>query len=86
LAEVGLTRPLIWTTILNLKSFLKSFNTGFRHNDFGFTSNGTSERRAREGFQQQSISRKEDGLGTDRFAYKAEVVRKTGWWKKAEEY
>jgi hypothetical protein len=39
-----------------------------------------------EGFQQQSISRKEDGLGTDRFAYKAEVVRKTGWWKKAEEY
>jgi hypothetical protein len=78
LAEAELCWSLISATIPNLKSFMKSFNTGFGHNDFGFTSNPTtsaSRRRPGDSIPLQSLPGNKDELRPDRFAYDAEVVR-----------
>ena len=78
LAEAELCWSLISATIPNLKSFMKSFNTGFGNNDFGFTSNptaSTSRRRPGDGIPLQSLPGNKDELRPDCFAYDAEVVR-----------
>jgi hypothetical protein len=79
LAEAELCWSLISATIPNLKSFMKSFNTGFGHNDFGFTSNPTmSASRRHPGGDEiplRSLASHKDGLRPDCFAYDAEVVR-----------
>jgi len=78
LAEAELCWSLISATIPNLKSFMKSFNTGFGHNDFGFTSNPTmsiSRRRPGDDVPLQTFPGSKDPLRPDHFAYDAEVVR-----------
>lgn len=78
LAEAELCWSLISATIPNLKSFMKSFNTGFGHNDFGFTSNptmSTSRRRPGDEIPLRSLPSNKNELRPDRYAYDAEVVR-----------
>lgn len=57
---------------------MKSFNTGFGHNDFGFTSNPTttaSRKRTGDDIPLQSLARNKDEFRPDRYAYDAEIVR-----------
>lgn len=78
LAEAELCWSLTSATIPNLKSFMKSFNTGFGHNDLGFTSNptmSTSRKRTVDEIPLQPLQKNEDDLRPDRYAYDAAVVR-----------
>lgn len=57
---------------------MKSFNTGFGHNDFGSTSNPTitaSRKRTGDDIPLQSFARNKDDFRPDRYAYDAEIVR-----------
>jgi hypothetical protein len=78
LAEAELCWSLISATIPNLKSFMQSFNTGFGHNDFGFTSNptmSTSRRHPGDDIPLRSLPSHKDEFRPDCVAYDAEVVR-----------
>lgn len=81
-AECELCWSLISATIPNLKAFMKTFNTGFGHNDFkhqvnstGYTFSGS--RTHDEGMQLQSMNaaKLNNHLRPDRGVYEVEIMR-----------
>ena len=78
LAEAELCWSLVSATIPNLKNFMKSFNTGFGNNDFGFTSDptwSTSRKRAGDAIPLRSFQSNNQELRPVQFMYTTEVVR-----------